>query len=194
MPPRTNQCRQAGHRARGIAAAANPLHAVIQPNGGGLVVGKTRAVIPRQAFNLRCSNAAHGGSTFRWPLQRPFLERRPARGAAGNVVMVQPVVGDQLVHQRQRQRRVSARQQGNVFMAFFSGFAFSRIDADQFCAISFGLAGVAPKVQIAANRIAAPDDDEFGFGKKLHPHTDLAAQCLGEAFTTGRRANRAVQA
>ena len=78
-------------------------------------------------------------------------------------------------------------------MAFVSGFCFARVDADELGAIAFGGLGVAPKVQIAAYRVAAPNDDEFGLCKKLDLHADLATQGVGQALATGHGANRAMQ-
>jgi hypothetical protein len=102
-------------------------------------------------------------------------------------------VGDQLVHQRQRQRGVGAGQQRDVLMAFFGGFASARVYADEFGAVALGLLRVAPEMQVAADGVAAPDDDEFGLGEKLHPHADLAAQGLREGLAAGRRADGAVE-
>jgi hypothetical protein len=48
-------------------------------------------------------------------------------------------------------------------------------------------------MQVAANRVAAPDQDELCLGKKLHLHAHLAAQRLHQGFGTGRRADGAVQ-
>ena len=78
-------------------------------------------------------------------------------------------------------------------MALFSGFAFAWVNANQLGTVAFGLLGIAPKVQIAANRVAAPNDDEFGFCKKLDPHADLSAQRLRQALTACRRADGTVQ-
>ena len=193
MPPGANQRGQARHRACCIAATAHALHAIVEPDGGGLPVHQTFAIVARQTFNLRGGYTAHGGSTFRCPLQRPRPQFGPADGVPGKVVVVQPVMRDELVHQGQRQGCVGAGQQGDVFVAFFGGFRIPGINAHQPRACALGLLHIAPKMQVAANRVAAPDDDEFGFGKKLHAHADLAAQRLGKAFPASRRANRAVQ-
>lgn len=84
---------------------------------------------------------------------------------AGDVVVVQPVVRDQLVHQRQCQRRVGAGAQGNVLVAFVGRLALAGVNAHQLGAIALGLLGIAPEVQVAADGVAAPDDDELRFGK-----------------------------
>jgi len=79
----------------------------------------------------------------------------PAQRVLRQVVVVQPVVLNQLVHERQRQRGVGAGQQGDVLVAFLGGFAAARIDADQLGAAPLGLLRIAPEVQVAGNRVAA---------------------------------------
>ena len=78
-------------------------------------------------------------------------------------------------------------------MAFVGGFRFTGVDADEFGTVAFSGLGIAPKMQIAADGIAAPDDDELGLCKKLDFHADLATQGVGQAFAAGHGANRAVQ-
>jgi hypothetical protein len=111
----------------------------------------------------------------------------------GQVGVVQPVVGDELVHQGKSQRGIGARAQGDVFVALFGGFGLARVYAHQPCAIALGLLYVAPEVQIAADGVAAPDQDQFRLGKKLHLHAHFAAQRVHQALGTGRSADRAVQ-
>ena len=100
---------------------------------------------------------------------------------------------DQLVHDSQRQRRVGAGSQGDVFVALFGRFTPTGVDADQLGPLTLGLLRNAPKMQIAANRVAAPNHDELGFGIKLNLHADLVAQGLRQGFGPGRGANRAIQ-
>ena len=97
------------------------------------------------------------------------------------------------MHQRQRQRRIGAGQQLQVFMAFVGGLALARIDADQLGAIALGLHRIAPKMQVAANAVAAPNQDQPAFGKKLHPHAQLAAIGVQQSLRPGTGANGAVQ-
>ena len=103
---------------------------------------------------------------------------------AGDVVVVQPVVGDQLMHQAQREGGIGAGQQGDVLVAFFGRLGAARVYADDACAIAFGGLHVAPEVHIAGNRVAAPDQDELGLRKKLHLGADLVAQSEGQCFST----------
>ena len=185
VPPSANQRGQAGHGPGGVAAAAHALHAIVQADGGGLPIDKALAIVACQALDLFHRYAANNGGALGVPLQRALFQCRPAQSVLFNVGVVQPVVGDQLMHHRQGQRCVCARQQGNVFVAFFGSFAFAWVNANQLGTVTLGLLCIAPKVQVAADRVAAPDDDEFGLCKKLHPHADLAAQRLRHALTTG---------
>ena len=193
MPPGPDQRGQADHGAGGIAAAPGALHAVVQADGGGLAVHQALAVVACQRGDLLHRHAAHLGSPLGRPLQGAFAQRGPAYGVLGQVGVVQPVVGDELVHQGQCQCGIGARAQGDVFVAFFGGFGFARVDAHQPCAVAFGLLHVAPEVQVAADGVAAPDQDELRLGKKLHLHADFAAQRVDQAFAACRRADRAVQ-
>ena len=97
------------------------------------------------------------------------------------------------MHQSQCQRGIGSGAQCNVFMAFFCRFTLTRVYANQFGAIAFGFLGDAPKMQIATNRITAPNDDEFRFSKKLHPHAHLGAEGVGQGFATSGRANSPVE-
>ncbi|MCY1534575.1 hypothetical protein D9M68_699530 [compost metagenome] len=97
------------------------------------------------------------------------------------------------MHQRQRQRGVGARAQGDVFVALVGGLAAARVDADQARAVAFGLLCQAPEVQVAGDRVAAPDDDELRFGEKLDLHADLGAQRGHQAFAARGRTDGALQ-
>ena len=48
-------------------------------------------------------------------------------------------------------------------------------------------------MQVAADRIAAPDQDQLRFGEELDPHAELAAQRVAEGLAAGRRADRTVE-
>ena len=147
MAPGAHQRGQAGHGPRGVAAPVHTLHAVVQADGGGLGA----AVVPGKLADLLDGQAAHLCGPLGRPLQGALPELRPAQGVAFDVVVVQPVVRDELVHQRQSQGRVGARQQLQVFMAFVGRLAAPRIDAHELGALPLGLLRVAPEVQIAAN-------------------------------------------
>ena len=65
------------------------------------------------------------------------------------------------MHHGQRQRAIGAGQQGDVLMAFLGGLALAGVDANQLGAVAFGSLHMAPEMQVAGNRIAAPDDDQL---------------------------------
>ena len=97
------------------------------------------------------------------------------------------------MHQRERQGGVGAGAQGNVFMALVGGFRAARVDAHQPRAVALGLVGKTPEMQVAANRIAAPDQDQFGLGEMLHLHAHFGAKGVHQRLATGAGANRAFQ-
>ncbi|MPM26104.1 hypothetical protein SDC9_72605 [bioreactor metagenome] len=112
---------------------------------------------------------------------------------ARDVVVVQPVVGDQLMHQRQRQRAIGAGQQLQMFVALVGGFGLARVDADQARTVALGLLCKAPEVQVAADAVAAPDEDQPAFGKKFHAHAELATVGVEQRLAASGRADGAVQ-
>jgi len=67
-----------------------------------------RAVVLGELSDLLYRNAAHLGRALGRPLQCALAQLVPAQRVAGDVVVVQPVVLDQLVHQRQGQCGVGA--------------------------------------------------------------------------------------
>ena len=193
MPPCAHQRRQAAHGAHRVGRAAHPLHAVVQtyrhwlPSAGGLAVGL------RQRGDLRRLNAADCRSALRRPFQGPRAQVFPAQRVCAQVVVVQPIVGDELLHQAQRQRGVGTRQQGDVLMAFVGGFGAARVYAHQLRAAPLRLLRIAPKMQVAANRIAAPDQDQPGINKVFHPHPYLATQGVDQALSACGGTHRAFQ-
>ena len=80
-----------------------------------------------------------------------------------------------------------------MLVAFLGGFALARVDAHQFGAVALGLLRDAPEMQVAANRVAAPDEDELGFGEELHLHAHLAAQRVHQPLAARRGTDAAVQ-
>ncbi|MDT4834220.1 hypothetical protein FQZ97_678540 [compost metagenome] len=189
VAPGADQRRQAGDGARRVAAAAHALHAVVQADRGRL----GRAVGLGQRDDLCLGNAADLGRTRRRPLQRALAQLLPAQRVVGDVVVVEPVVHDEFVHERQRQRGVGAGQQRDVLVALVGGFGLARVDAHQPRAGALGGLGVAPEVQVAGDGVAAPDEDELGLGEELDAHADLGAQRVDHGFAARHRADGAVQ-
>ena len=97
------------------------------------------------------------------------------------------------MHHAQRQRGVGAGQQGDVLVALVGGFSAARVDADEARAIALGLLRQAPEMQVAGNRVAAPDQDQLGLGEELNLHPHLAAQRARERLAAGCGANGAVE-
>ena len=161
MPPCTRKRRQASNQAHRIAAAARPLQAIVHADRGGLIGPAASAVIPPQGPDLCGINPTHQRGTLRRPKQGPRAQQIPAQRVPRQVVMVQPVVGDQFMHQGQRQRAVGAGQQGHMLIAFFCGFTAPGVNANDLGTVAFGRLHMAPEMQVAGNRIAAPDDDQF---------------------------------
>ncbi len=150
-----------------------------------MAAGFGGAVVAGELADLFDGDATHLGRTLGRPLQGAVTQLLPAQGVLGDVIVVEPVVGDQLVHQRQRQGGVGAGAQCDVFVALVGGFALARVYAHQLGTIALGLLGVAPEVQVAANRVAAPDEDELGLGKELYPMPTLPPSVCTSAFATG---------
>ena len=189
LAPGTRERWQAGDGAHRVATAAHALHPVVHADGGG----PDGAVGARQSANLLHGQGADLGRTLGRPLQRSLLELLPAERVLRQVVVVQPVVHDQFVHQRQRQRRIGARQQLQVLVAFLGGFRLARVDADEARTLALGLLGVAPEMQSAGDGIASPDEDELGLGEELHLHPHLAPQRLRHGLAACGCADAAMQ-
>ena len=189
LPPGAGERRQAGHRPHRVAAAGAALHAVVEANGGGF----RRAIGACQITHLLHGDAANRRHPLRIPEQRALAQRRPSERVTFEVIVIQPIVGDQLMHHAQCQRGVGAGQQGDVLVALVGGFSAARIDADEARAIALGLLRQAPEMQVAGNRVAAPDQDQLGLGKELNLHAHLAAQRARERLAAGCGANGAVE-
>jgi hypothetical protein len=171
----------------------DPLQPVIHANRCGLAAQVSSAIVLRQGCDLCRFNATNRCGALRRPLQGVVTQSVPAQGVLRQVVVVQPVVADQFMHQRQRQRGIGAGQQGNMFVAFVGRFCAARVDANELGAVALGQLGITPEMQVAANRIAAPDQNELGMRKLLDPHADLAAQGVRQPGTASSGANGAVQ-
>ena len=189
VPPGAHQARQHRHQPGGVAAAAGTLHAVVQPDGGR----RRGAVVARQLPHLVGRDAAGGGHALGRPLQRPLAQRRPTFDVTGDVVVVQPAVGHQLVHQPQRQRAVGARPQRDVLVALVGRLAAPRVDAHQPRAVALGLLGKGPEVQVRGDRVAAPDQDQPALGVVLDMHAHLGAVGGDQRLAAGVGADGAVQ-
>ena len=94
---------------------------------------------------------------------------------------------------RHRERGVGAWFDRQMHVTLVGGFTAARIDAHQLGALSLGFLRDAPKVDVAGDGIAAPNEDQFRLGIHAHLHADFATQRLNQAFTASAGANRAVE-
>ena len=189
VPPGTGERGQAGDGTHRIAAAATALHAVVQAYAGWLGM----RIVVRELANVFHLQTADRCRALGRPLQSAFAQSVKTQRVLRDVVVVQPVVRDEFVHQSKCKRCVGAGFDGQVQIAFVGGFAAARVYANQTRAMAFGLLRDAPEMDVAGDGVAAPDDDQFRFGKETHLHTELAAQRVGECVATGVRANGAVE-
>ena len=189
VAPGADQARQDRDQPGRVAAAARPLHAVVDADRRR----RERAVVARQRSHLGRVDAADLGGALGRPLQRALAQLGPAVDVALDVVVVEPVVDDELVHHGERERAVAARQEGDVLVALLGRVGAARVDADQLRAGALGLLRVAPEVQVRGDRVAAPDDDQPALGVVLDVHADLGAVGRGERLAAGRRADRPVE-
>mmetsp|Transcript_26216 Transcript_26216/g.61865 ORF Transcript_26216/g.61865 Transcript_26216/m.61865 type:complete len:371 (-) Transcript_26216:639-1751(-) len=189
MAPGAGQAGQQRDQPHRIAATAHALQAVVHADGRG----GGRAVVAGQAAHLVGADAADLGHPLGRPGQRLGAQLLPAVDMAVDVVLVQPVVRDQLMHQAQRQRAVGARQHGDVLVAFVGRLGLARVDADQLGAVTLGLVGISPEVQVGRDAVAAPDDDELGAREMPRVHAELVAIGGRQAGRAGGGTNGAVQ-
>ena len=150
-------------------------------------------IVVSQLTNGLHVQSTHLGRPFGWPLQSALAQGFKACRVLRDVVVVQPVVGDEFMHQGQSQCCIGARLERQVHIAFVGGFAAARVDADQLGTLAFGLLRESPEMHAAGDGVAAPNQDEFAFCKKLHLHAQLAAEGLRQCFGTCAGAYRAVQ-
>jgi hypothetical protein len=189
VAPRAREAGQQRDQARGVAAAVHALHAVVQADGSGL----QGAEVTRQAADFLGRDAADRRGALGRPLGRAPRQRLEAVDVALDIVAVDPAVRDQLVHHAQRQRAVCAGQQRDVLLALLCGFAAARVDRDQLRAAALGLLRQRPEVQVAGDRVAAPDHDQPALGEEARVHADLGAIGRHQRIAAGRRADGAVQ-
>jgi hypothetical protein len=180
---------QAAHRAHRIAATGGALHAVVQTD-------RRRARVPvvvRELLHLGRRDAAQLRHARRVERLRAFGELLEAERVAGDVVAIEPVLAHQHVDQAQGERAVGARQQRDVLVALLGGERAVRVDRDQLGAAPLGLLRAGPQVQVAGDRVGAPEDDEPGVGKALHLRAGARAERVGHRLRTGGGADGAVE-
>ncbi len=187
VAPGADQRRQARHRAHGLAAAVSALHAVVQADGHRLALTHRQlAVEAGDPFDVFHRHAADLGGAGRREFHRPLAQRGEADGVPLDVVVVEQIVANQHVHDRQRQRAVGAGHRRDVPVALLGGQRAVRVDGDQRGAAALGFLRAGPEMEIRGDRVAAPDDDQLGVGHVFHVHANAGA--IGVAQRRGARA------
>ena len=100
---------------------------------------------------------------------------------------------DDHVHQRQRQRDISSRIDGQIPVGAGSGARAIRIDHHQLCAIAPRLFDERPQMNVVAVNVGAPGDDVFGMAKGLRLAAQLAPHHRDQRFAAGGGADRPVE-
>ena len=104
------------------------------------------------------------------------------------VVVVQPIVLDQLLHQP-RANAPSVPGSGAMLVALLSRLGAAWVDADQPGAVALGGLRVGPEVQVGGDGIAAPDQDQLAAREVAVVHADLAATGLDQCIAASHGAD-----
>ncbi|MCY1221265.1 hypothetical protein D9M72_333130 [compost metagenome] len=194
LAPGAHQRRQARHRAHRLAAAVHALHAVVQADCHRLALAHRQlAVEAGQPFDVLGRDAADLGRACRGVGLRALAQRIEADGVAFNVVVVEQVVADQHMDQRQRQRAVGAGHRGDMAMALLGAQRAVRVDCHQRGAAPLGFLRAGPEMQVGGNRVAPPDDHQPGIDHVLHVHAHAGAVGVAQRGGAGAGADGAVQ-
>ncbi len=187
--PVAGQGGQARHRAHRIAATMHALHAVVQADRRGAQM----PVVVRQRLDLGGCDAADRGDLFRRILLRALRQRLEAERMTRDVIVVEPILAHQHMHEPERERGIGAGQQRDVLVALLGGRRAVRVDRDQLRPLALGLLRKAPQVQVRRDRVRAPEDDEPAVRERLHRGAGARAQRVVHRLGTRRRADCAIQ-
>ena len=193
MPPGADQGRQAGDVAHRHAATAHTLDAIVDADRGRFAALRGLAVQACQVDHFVDRDAAGFGSAFRRPLERARLQGFETKRVFLDVVVIEQVFLDQHVHHAQRQRRVGAWQQGDVLVALLGRQGTIGIDRDQGRTAALGLLRAHPEMQVGCDRIAAPDQDQFGVLELLEVGADRTADGIAITGGAGGGADGAIE-
>ncbi|MNO48279.1 hypothetical protein D3C76_386120 [compost metagenome] len=193
LSPGANQGRQTGDVAHRHAAATHALQAVVEADRHGLAALACLTVVPRQLEHFLGGDAADLRGALRRPLLHALLELFEAQGVLGDVRLVQQILGDQHMHHAERQRRVGARHQRNMLVAFFRRERAVGIDGDELGAAPLGLLHAGPEVQVGGDRVAAPDQNQFGMLELFDIGAQLGADGVRVADTARGAADGAIE-
>jgi hypothetical protein len=143
------------------------------------------SVFTRQGDDARGRHTGNrrgaGGCPFLYA-RRQLLE---AERVARHVIRIVATFADDHVHHRQRQRAVRAGADGDPFVAGLCGACVGRVDDDHAGALFACLLHEGPEMQVASQRIAAPNQDQAGVGEIFGQHPFGGADGVEVAFEAG---------
>ena len=183
MPKRPDQRRQAAHVAHGHAATVRPLHAVVDADQRPVAGSCCTPVVGRQRLDVGGLDAAEGRDALRREVGDARLQRREADRVPRHVVVVDPAVADQHVHQTERERAVGAGQQRDMRVALLGRERTIRIDRDQPRPVAPGGLRTTPEMNAGRDRVGAPEHDQL---RVLHAF-DLGADARTERVVVADR-------
>ncbi len=193
VAPGAGQRRQAGDVTHRHATAGAAVETVVEPDQRG--PGRTAAftIFARQVADDVGRQAGQRCGPFRRAAAHPLGELGEPGRVAGNVVVIEQVVGNQHLHHRQCERTVRSRPRRQMHVALRRGFRAARIDAHQLRSAPLRFLQVTPAVQVRHHRVAAPDQDQLRIDHRLGVGTDGRADRRFPAQRAGRGADRAVE-
>ena len=97
------------------------------------------------------------------------------------------------MHHAERERSIRAGQRCDVFVALVGGARAARVNGNETCAISFGFENLRPEMDVGADGICAPEQDETSFGETLRVCADARADGRLVTGSPGACTNRAVE-
>ena len=189
FPPTAEHRRQTCHRANCHAAAAMPLHAVVDANH----TRPNRGQFRREP--LDCRRVQTGDSTDAIePVIRhdSFAKLLGPDAVVSQVVFIGKSVSEEHMHQTQRQCRVGADFGHDVPIAAFGRAAAVGIDAHDPSPALASVHHLDPQVHVGDGRVGSPIDDitavRHGFGIRALSRSDR----VGEPRHAGGRTDRAI--
>ena len=150
-------------------------------------------VLAGDPLDLGRAQAGRRGRAFRAPLGGTRAQLGLADGVPREVVAVLEAVAEDDVHHPERERRVGAGQQREVPVRLLGGPRAVRVDRDQPRAAPARLLDERPQVDVRADDVRAPGEDQPRVHERLGVEADRAADAGLVAGGARARADRAVE-
>ena len=163
------------------------LQPVVDANGSR----RCRGVGARQRFDARRIDTGDLCRPRRRPSRHPSLEGAKSQRVACDVVGIMQLFAHDHMHHRQRQRGIASRPDRNPIIGRLRCARTDRVDHDQARTRLARLLNKGPEMQIAGQRIAAPDQDQLCMGKTLHLHGNGRPHSVAVALKAGLRTDGA---